>query len=228
MTCAAVLKELKALGTAQNCKIYGRHGVAPPLFGVSYKNQGILATRHKGNHALACELWDSGNHDARVLAAMVADPRQVTGRLAEQWVKDLGNYVLCDAFAKLVASSPVARAKADKWIASKKEWTGRAGWTVIAHLAGSDHDLDDAYLLALLPQIEKRIHTAPNRTRDAMNMALISIGVRNAKLRKAALAAAKRIGKVEVDHGQTSCKTPDAAAYIAKTVAHRSKAAARR
>jgi hypothetical protein len=28
------------------------------------------------------------------------------------------------------------------------------------------------------------------------------------------LAAAARIGPVEVDHGETGCKTPDAAAYI--------------
>ena len=52
-----------------------------------------------------------------------------------------------------------------------------------------------------------------------MNSALISIGVRNSKLERKALAAAKRIGKVEVDHGETSCKTPDATAYIKKTVA---------
>lgn len=58
---------------------------------------------------------------------------------------------------------------------------------------------------------------------DAMNSALIAIGCRNAKLEKLAVAAAKRIGPVEVDHGDTSCKTPDAVAYIAKTWAHRAK-----
>ncbi len=31
-----------------------------------------------------------------------------------------------------------------------------------------------------------------------------------------AIEAAKRIGKVEVDHGETNCKTPDAAPYIEK------------
>ncbi len=30
------------------------------------------------------------------------------------------------------------------------------------------------------------------------------------------LEAATRIGKVDVDHGQTSCKTPDAVPYIEK------------
>ena len=49
-----------------------------------------------------------------------------------------------------------------------------------------------------------------------MNNALIAIGRRNAQLQKQALAAAKRIGKLEIDHGDTACKTPDAATYILK------------
>ena len=59
------------------------------------------------------------------------------------------------------------------------------------------------------------------RTDHAMNRALIAIGVSNARLEKPALAAAKRIGKVEVDHGETGCQTPDAAAYIRKTAEYR-------
>ena len=49
---------------------------------------------------------------------------------------------------------------------------------------------------------------------------VILIGCRNAALRKAATAAAKKIGKGEIDHGDTDCKTPDAAQYIEKTWAH--------
>jgi hypothetical protein len=80
--------------------------------------------------------------------------------------------------------------------------------------------------LALVSKIESRIHAEPNGVREAMNRALIAIGVRNPKCQKAAVAAAKRIGKVEIDHGETGCKTPDAAAYIDKTIAHRSAKAA--
>ena len=51
-----------------------------------------------------------------------------------------------------------------------------------------------------------------------MNGALIALGAYKASLRKDVIAAAKRIGKVEVDHGETACKTPDAVEYIAKVV----------
>ena len=33
------------------------------------------------------------------------------------------------------------------------------------------------------------------------------------------MAAAKRIGKIDVDHGATSCKTPDAIPYMKKVIA---------
>ena len=58
-----------------------------------------------------------------------------------------------------------------------------------------------------------------------MNDAIIGIGVRGGACTKAALATAKRVGKVEVDHGETGCKTPDAAGYIAKTLAYRAEKA---
>ncbi len=66
----------------------------------------------------------------------------------------------------------------------------------------------------VLATIEKQIHRSPNWARYAMNGALISIGVFKPTLRKQAIEAAQRIGKVEVDHGDTNCKTPDAVPYI--------------
>jgi hypothetical protein len=53
-----------------------------------------------------------------------------------------------------------------------------------------------------------------------MNRTLITIGGRSSAMRKAVLAAAKRIGEVTVDHGQTACKTPDIAQAIEKSWAH--------
>jgi len=52
--------------------------------------------------------------------------------------------------------------------------------------------------------------------RHAMNGALIAIGIRNPKLQEKAILTARKIGKAKVDHGETSCQTPDAEAYILK------------
>jgi hypothetical protein len=65
--------------------------------------------------------------------------------------------------------------------------------------------------------------SAKNRVKDAMNMALIAIGIHREALRKHALAVSRNIGKIEVNHGQTGCRTPMAEDYILKAVARAKK-----
>jgi 3-methyladenine DNA glycosylase AlkD len=221
MTVEEVMKELEHAGTAQNRKVYARHGIGEPLFGVGFAALRTLARSIKVDHELARDLWATGNHDARVLATMIADPDRFDGRTFDRWAKDLANYVVTDAFSQLVSRSALVREKMVAWSAAEGEWIARAGWRLLSYLALEHDDVGDEVLEERLGVIEREIHGRPNHTRDAMNGALIAIGLRNAKLEKRAVAAATRIGKVEVDHGETSCETPDAAAYIAKAKAHR-------
>ena len=83
-------------------------------------------------------------------------------------------------------------------------------------MAMRDQGLPDRYFEGHLKSIEKEIHGRKNRVRESMNGALIAIGMRSAALEKKATTSAARVGKVEVDHGETGCKTPDAALYIKK------------
>lgn len=220
MTVAETMQELEALGTAQNRKIYRRHGAGENLFGVSFANLNALKRRIKTDHALALELWKTGNDDARTLAIMIADPANMTERLLNDWAKDL-NGLLASTFPAFVGRTPLARKKMEDWIDSDSEWTSCAGWALLAHLAMNDAGLPDSFFTGRLRVIGKEIHKRPNWVRDAMNSALIAIGVRNPALTEAALKVAKAVGKVEVEHGETSCETKDAAAYIHKTLAHR-------
>ena len=213
-----LMQELKALGSEQFCKTFRRHGVQGELYGVSYAHLGNLKKKIKIDHELALELWKSGNHDARTLATMIADPAKGT-EVLDEWIKDLNSYAIVDALAMFASQTTVDPARVEKWMKSKDEWVGCFGWSLFGRLARSDSRFSDEKLEKYLEVIERDIHKAKNRVRQSMNSALISIGVRNEKLQKKALAVAARIGKVEVDHGDTDCKTPDAAEYIKKTVA---------
>jgi 3-methyladenine DNA glycosylase AlkD len=215
-----VLKALKAMGTAQNRKVYARHGIDMEMYGVSYTNLTKLKKKIKRDHEIALSLWGSGNFDARVLATMIADPSRLKSTELEAWSRDLTNHGLMDAFAALVKQTPHVLKKMEKWTKSKNEFVGACGWQLLSHLAQQDDNLPDAFFKEYLEIIERDIHSSKNRTRYSMNSALIGIGIRNSRLEKKATAAAKRIGKVEVDHGETSCKTPDAVAYIEKAVTY--------
>lgn len=214
MSTDQLLSELEALGTDQNRKIYRRHGVGENMFGVSYANLGRLQKKIKIDHQVAQELWSTGNYDARVLATMIADPQQASDKLLQAWARDLDSYVITDAFSKFASATPLARKKMEKWITSKQEWLGAAGWNLLAVMAMKDQELADDFFERYLSVIEITLHKSKNRVRYAMNGALIAIGLRNERLQKKAMTVAKRVGKVEVDHGETGCKTPDAIEYI--------------
>ncbi len=218
-----VLKELETLGTVQNRKVYKRHGYPEPFFGVSYKNLGALKKKIKINHELALELWKTQNADARALAVMVADPAALSTEDADRWARDVSHHTLSGELAGLTYKTPLAKEKGEAWRLDENEWVSRTGWLVLAQIALHDDVLPDHYFEIFLDEIKTGIHQSKNWVRDAMNSTLIAIGARNEALRAKALKVAKAIGKVEVDHGDTGCKTPDAAEYILKTVAHREK-----
>jgi 3-methyladenine DNA glycosylase AlkD len=221
MNLNGALRELKRRGTAQNRKVYRRHGVGENMYGVSFGDLRLLAKQIKTDHDLATQLWATGNHDARVLATLIADPVQFDAKTLDIWSKDLSNYVIADQFAGLVARTSYWQKKAEKWHTARGEWIGRAGWNLIGQLALRKPALPDRYFEPYLIEIETGIHQQKNRVREAMNNALIAIGIRNAALQVKALGAAKTIGPVEIDHGETNCKTNDAADYILRTAAHR-------
>ncbi len=228
MTINAALKELKSHGTAQNRKVYARHGVKREMFGVSFAHLKAMAKKIKVDHDLAVALWNSGNHDARVLATMIADAAAFDAKTLDAWAKAADNYIIADSLSGLVGRSKHAQAKAEKWHMSKDEFVGQIGWNLVNLLAMDAGVCEDAFFEPYMQQIERDIHKHGNRTRHAMNMALCGIGIYREGLRERALAVAGQIGKVEVDHGETGCKTPDAAAYIRKAVATRSKKKSRK
>ena len=89
MNLNSALRELKRRGTAQNRKVYRRHGVGENMYGVSFADLRLLAKQIKTDHDLAVQLWATGNHDAQILATLIADPAQFDAKTLDAWSKDL-------------------------------------------------------------------------------------------------------------------------------------------
>lgn len=220
-------RRLVEAGTDQNRKIYGRHGVTSPMHGVSFTYMRKLAKEIGPDHRLALDLWRSGNHDERMLATLIADPAVPRRSDLDAWVRDLDNYVLSDAVADYVGRTPHRDSRADKWVRSPREFVAHTGWNLVSRQA-ADSAEPDGYFRDRLREIEQGMADAPNRTKHAMHMTLISIGGRSTGLRRSAAAAARRLGTPDVDHGQTSCTTPEAIPYIDRMWEHRATMEERR
>jgi len=215
MLASDVLAKLKKLGKKKTAEIYRRHGASGEVWGVSFADLGTLKKQIKTDHNIAQSLWKSGVLDAQTLALMIADPAILTPAEADEWLAQASADVLLGYLAQVVAPTSFARDKLQRWTQSEDDFPRATGYTLLSLLLAGDQIPDDE-ARQYLNAIESTIRDSPNRSRHAMNMALIAIGSNKPALKKEAIAAAGRIGKVEVDHGKTSCKTPDAAAYIKK------------
>ena len=215
MNAGEIVTTLKKLGKPQTAAIYKRYGSGDNVCGVLTSELAKLAKKIKIDHALSKKLWSTGNAEARILALQIADPSRLSRADANGLIED-GPFPFIGCYlSDLVARSPIADATMRAWMKSKDEFRRQMGYGVLGvRLRDEPESIADADAGKILATIEKEIHRSPNWARHAMNGALISIGVYKPKLRKMAIDAAKRIGKVEVDYGDTWCKTPDAAPYI--------------
>ena len=219
-TVPQVMAELKKKGNPERIKTFVNHGApADKMFGVSVGDMQVIAKKIKGQQDLACELYDTDNSDAMYLAGMVADGSLMTKKQLDSWAKK-ANWLMISEYTvpRVAAESKHARDLAVKWMKSKKESVASCGWNTYAgHVTVTpDEELDLAEIKALLKQIEKEIDTAQDRVKYTMNGFVIAVGSYVLPLMKQAKATAKKIGKVDVDLGGTSCKVPLAIEYIEK------------
>jgi 3-methyladenine DNA glycosylase AlkD len=195
-----VLAWLERKGSRRNVQALARYGiVATRAFGISVGTLKSLAKRIGTDHALAAALWKSGWYEARMLATMVADPKLLTKRQMNAWAADFDNWGICDtACFVLFDRTPHAWERARVWSRSPREFVKRAGFALMASLAGHDKTAPDAKFRALLPLIEKGARDERNFVKKGVSWALRRIGHRSRVLHAAALSAAGRLAASEV------------------------------
>lgn len=214
-----VMAALKAKASPQIKAILARHGAPPTHLGVRIGDMKPIAKQIKGDQALALELYATGIGDAQYLAAMVADGRQMTEAQLQSWAKGASWEMISGfAIAWVASEHPAGFKLASKWIDAKHEHVARAGWSTLSALAAitPDDELPVAAYGKLLDRVAKTIHTTPDAVRYQMNNFVIMVGTYVAPLADKAMAAAKKIGPVKIDMGDTDCKVPVAAEYIVK------------
>jgi 3-methyladenine DNA glycosylase AlkD len=196
---AEIIAQLRALRCQRNIEGQRRFGITPRVeqLGIPAPVLRGIARLHRRKHEIALSLWASGIHDARVLATIIEDPKQVTRGQMERWVRDCDNWGVTDALAFLFDRTPFAEAKAHAWSGRRAEFVKRTGFALMAGMAVHRKELPDEVFLAFLPVIAREATDERNFVKKAVNWALRQIGKRNPRLRSAAIAEAKRIKRLD-------------------------------
>lgn len=155
-----------------------------------------LAKKIRKNHELAQQLWDTEIHEARMLATIIDDPKLVTEKQMNDWVKDFNSWDLCDQCCmNLFDKTEFVHKKILEWTKDDKEFVRRAGFVLIATSAVHNKKWNDNDFERYFPLIEKYSYDERNFVRKAVNWALRQIGKRNRNLNKKCITLAKRIQK---------------------------------
>ena len=166
--------------------------------GVSMPNIRAIAKRCGADQRLATDLWDTGIHEARMLATLVADPDALTGDEMDRWAGDLTSWDVCDSAADVFGRSPLAGGKVRSWAASPEGYVKRCAFSMIARRAVWDKDAPDREFLGYLPLIRRAATDPRNEVKKGVSWALRQIGKRNAALRDAAVKEAEGLVATDV------------------------------
>lgn len=195
----AVLRNLNEVSDRSRLAGMARYGIATDkALGVAVPELRRLAKAIGRDHELAVELWGSEIHEARMLASMIDDPRQVSEPQMEAWVHDFDSWDLCDQVCgNLFDRTTSAFRKAVEWSARDDEFVKRAGFALMASAAVHRKEVDDATFEVFLPIIRAEATDDRNYVKKAVNWALRQIGKRSPELNRKAIATAKQIQKLD-------------------------------
>lgn len=221
MEFTAVMDELETLGKPYSKKRYISNGAQEPVYGVATGKMKPMSKEIQKDQELAEALYATGNYDAMYFAGVIADAKAMTEDDYERWIDEAYFFMLSDyVVAVTLSESDIAEEVADKWIASGDELRMSAGWSCYCWLLGSrkDAEFSKEKLSKMLDFAKETIHEAPERTKDAMNNFIYTVGTSYLPLHEKALEVAAEVGAVEMKRENQKTKILNAYEAIQKQV----------
>lgn len=199
-TSVSIITELKSMANPTNVAGMARFGIkAKNTLGVTMPALRAMAKPYRKNHALALELWQSGIHEARILASLVDDPKQVTVDQMETWTGEFDSWDVCDQVcSNLWEKTPYACDKAVEWSRRDEEFVKRAGFVLMARsVVGSKKTPDATRMAVIFTEIERGATDKRNFVKKAVNWALRQIGKSSLELNCQAVTIAEKIAVLD-------------------------------
>ena len=216
-----LLKENKNERGIEHWKKRGAKAGKLKSYGIGLAQLRKLSKRIGRDHKLAEQLWKSNVYDAKIIGLLVDDPKQLTREQVEQQVENLDGGYLAHVFSTCNATLPKASFAfelACEWMDNKDRVRRRCAWGLMYEFSKfkGKKAPDDGFFLECIERIQNSIHDDKDMwVRESMNGALMGMGLRNRKLNKAAIKAAKAIGPVDIDYGDdNSCEPLDVLKHL--------------
>ena len=194
-----VMKELRSKAKPENVDGMLKFGIkGDQRLGLSMPELRKMGKSIGKDHDLALKLWSTKIPDAMILAALVGDPDKVTEEQADNWVKDISSWDVCDQLCmNLFEKIPFAIEKISEWSKRDEEYVKRVPYAMIACIAWHDKAAPDELFTGFFPVIKSCSTDERNYVKKAVSWALRHIGKRNLNLNKEALKLASEIKDID-------------------------------
>lgn len=175
-------------------------------YGIGLTRLRKLAKGLGRDHALAEQLWQSDNYDARVVGLLIDEPKKLTREQAERQVEDVDHGLMAHVFSACdatLAKAPFVVELADDWVHSDHPVRKRCGYGLLYEISKDKRKRapDEAFFLRHIQHIRDTQATAPTQLRMSMAGALLGIGKRSRTLNAAALVVSLEMGPIPGSEG---------------------------
>jgi 3-methyladenine DNA glycosylase AlkD len=216
-TLKETLAQLEALGNEKVRAHNSKNGAGDNQFGVRLGDIRKLAAKIKTNHPLAIALWETGNIDARLLAILLINPKNLSGDELDRMARSVGFAQVADWLnSYVVRKYPDKETLRRKWMADDDPWAARAGWSLTSERIGKNPEGLD--LPALLDRIESEMGGAAPEAQWTMNFCLAGIGIHFPEYRERAIAIGESLGIYRDYPVSKGCTSPFAPIWIKEMV----------
>lgn len=180
-----VIADLRKMADPKRVKGLARYAIPEEnAIGLRLPQLREYARKFGRDQELADLLWLSPIHEVKILATIVADPKNFSIEKADAWMKDLYSWDLCDQFCiNVLVKTPYCLELPFRWQHETGEFQLRAPMALIAVIAVHQKKLSDEEILKYLPLLEAASADQRNFVKKAVNWAVRQIGKRNAALR---------------------------------------------
>ncbi len=203
MTLEEVAEKLKdkSSKTARGWTPDDTHG--DETYGLNFTRILEVARGMKTDAVLADELYASTNHDMKVLATVIDDPKSYTLDELYKRTEQLYPSPFAEKFCRQVlAQSDHAVHFINEWIAEGNDAEKAFAYYTLGEVAKLNKRLSDDFFANYLDDISDNVHQESDFVKESMHWAIKSICARDACLNEKCAEVARKIGALRLSKGK--------------------------
>lgn len=195
MACQEIIGQLQAMANEKYKANIIKLGIPEEnSIGVSTTEVRALAKKIEKSQELAYALWQTGYHEARLLAVLLFDKKKMTLKEVDILMSEVISWDLCDHLCKnLIVKMKDYDRLISLWLTSNHTYKKRGAFTLMASAVIHDKNIAEETIDSYLSLIQEHSQDEQDHVKKSVSWALREIGKRDFDCNEKALLLAHNL-----------------------------------